>query len=142
MSREITMTINQYLEMERGTLTLNEIMRENDMESIAGKILANPQLKKFTITLIASLSFCAEAFAEEDAVSTACRKVGAATGNIIKILQFAIGKVCIIACILEIGKSLIAKRREEIPQIGMKYFIAYLIVKLIPWLFNLIDITF
>jgi len=141
MSKTVTMSIGQFMDMERGTLALSDITKERDLEYIAGKILNNEKLKRFFVTFVATATMCAEAMAETN-VADATAKLGSATGKIITITQFAIGKICIIACILEIGKCLISKRREEIPQIGMKYFIAYLVVKLIPWLFDLIDSTF
>jgi hypothetical protein len=145
MSTALTMSFNEFFEMERGNVTLNEIIRDKNVkkyEDIAGKILKNENLRKVCVFSLALSMMCVQAFAEDKSAAEAMGRVGAASSKIITILQFSIGKICIIACILEIGKSLIAKRREEIPQIGMKYLIAYLVVKLIPWLFNLIDETF
>jgi hypothetical protein len=145
MSTELTMSFNEFFEMERGNITLNKIIRDKNIrkfDDIAGKILRNENLRKACVFSLALSMMCVQVFAEDKSTAEAMGKVGAASSKIISILQFSIGKVCIIACILEIGKSLIAKRREEIPQIGMKYLIAYLVVKLVPWLFDLIDETF
>lgn len=135
MHKEITMTINQYLEMERGNLTLKEIMRENDIENLASRILASPQLKKFTITLIATLGFCAKAFAVENIEPIGPMK----PDIIINVLKHSLSYICIIAACIEITTCALDERDQEIPKVGLKYIFAYFIIKATPKVFTVIE---
>lgn len=149
MSQCVTMSFNQFFEMERGNLSLQEIIKGNEnkanyeyLDHVAGQIIKNEKLRRCVVTLIATSMMSVKAFAEDTSTAAAMGKVSVASGKIITLLQFSIGKVCIIACILEIGKSIISKQREQIVQIGMKYFMVYFVIKILPWLFKLIDEIF
>ena len=51
--KEITMSMDQFFNMERGNITLEEIIKENNTESLVYKIINNKKLRKSTITIIA-----------------------------------------------------------------------------------------
>ena len=137
----ITMSISQYLELSRGNLTLKDIRNNNEV--IAGQILKNEQAKKFTVTVIALSNILIKAYAEdEDGAAQAIAKIHQATNTILSVVQEGLYSLCILACIIEIGKAVISKRNESIPSIIMKYILAFGSIYFLPWIFNLIKAIF
>lgn len=144
MSKSMSMSIHQFMEMERGNLTEKEIKVQNqikDLDNCAGMILQNPKLKKITVSLIAShIALSQKVFAatQNSATTKAISKIHGAEAQIFPILQVAVGAVCTIMVMVEIGKALISKRNGEIAQIFIKYIMADLAIVAAPWIFNLI----
>lgn len=144
MSKSVTMSIHQFMEMERGNITLKDIKLQNsvnDIETCAGMILKNPRLKKITVTLIASqMAVSQKVFAatQTAATSKAISTIHGAEAQILPVLQVAVGALCTIMVIVEISKALIARRNNDIAQIFIKYIMADLAIVAAPWVFNLI----
>lgn len=144
MSKSVTMSIHQFMEMERGNITLKDIKIENnmkDLETCAGRILKNPKLKKVTVALIASqMAVSQKVFAatQTAATSKAIGTIKGAEAQILPVLQVAVGTLCTIMVVVEISKALIARRNNDIAQIFIKYIMADLAIVAAPWVFNLI----
>jgi hypothetical protein len=136
MCKEITMTINQFMEMERGNITLKQITKDNDIELIAGKILENKKLTRFVIVTTALVCMSIKAHANETA--QAITQIQSAENQIVPVILAIIGSICSIACIGEIGKSLITKKGADIGQIIMKYILAFAGASAVPWIFRII----
>ena len=134
--KEITMSINQFMEMERGNLTLKEIVQANDLETIAGKILKNPKLKCMVVTSIAFINMNMVAYADES--SQAIAQIQNAENKIVPVILAIIGSICTIACIAEIGKSVMTRKGSDIGQIIMKYLLAFAGSCAVPWMFRII----
>ena len=134
--KEITMSINQFMEMERGNLTLKEIVQANDLETIAGKILKNPKLKCMVVTSIALINMNMVAYADES--SQAIAQIQNAENKIVPVILAIIGSICTIACIAEIGKSVMTRKGSDIGQIIMKYLLAFAGSCAVPWMFRII----
>jgi hypothetical protein len=84
MSREITMSIHEFMEMERGNITLKEIAHNNDLEYIAGKILKNKQLTRFVVVSTAFVCMSVKAHANETAQAVA--QIQSAENQIIPVI--------------------------------------------------------
>jgi hypothetical protein len=136
MSREITMSIHEFMEMERGNITLKEIAHNNDLEYIAGKILKDKQLTRFVVVSTALICMSIKAHANE--TTEAIAQIQNAENQIVPVILAIIGSICTIACIGEIGKSLITKKGADIGQIIMKYILAFAGGCAVPWIFRII----
>jgi uncharacterized membrane protein YeaQ/YmgE (transglycosylase-associated protein family) len=137
MCKEITMTINQFMEIERGNLTFKEIKQSNDLELMAGKILKNKKLTRFVVTTTSLICISLKASANEN-TAQAVAQIQSAENQIIPVILAVIGAICTIACIAEIGKSLITKKGSDIGQIIMKYILAFAGACAVPWIFRII----
>lgn len=136
MSKEITMTINQFMEMERGNLDLKQIIQNNNLESICGEILKNKQLTNFVVTTTALINMSVVVHADE--TTQAIAQIQGAENKIVPVILAIIGAICTIACIAEIGKSVITKKGSDIGQIIMKYILAFSGACAVPWAFRII----
>lgn len=142
MKKEITMSFNQFFEMERGKLSLDEIVKENNLETIAERILKNDRLRRCTITVIALTNIAIPAFSEGNPEAIAVDNIHRATNIILSVVQEGIYSLCILGCIFEIGKAVVGRRTESIPSIIMKYILAFGAIYFLPWIFNLIKLIF
>lgn len=151
MSKPITMSIHQFLEMEKGNITLKEIKKEikrekrqekyyKKLDDVAGIILNNPQLKKVSMITIAALMSVSKAAlaVQNEAATQAISTIHDAEAQIIPILQVGVGALCTIMVIIEVSKALIGRRSNDIAQIFIKYIMAYIAIAGAPWIFNLI----
>jgi uncharacterized membrane protein YeaQ/YmgE (transglycosylase-associated protein family) len=130
------MTINQFMEIERGNLTLDKIIQSNDLDLISGKILKNKKLTKFIVTTTALICMSIEVYADDTA--QAVSQIQSAENQIIPVILAVIGAICTIACMAEIGKSLITKKGADIGQVIMKYILAFAGACSVPWIFRII----
>lgn len=135
--KEITMSIHEFMEIQRGNLNLNEIINNNNLESIAGEILKNKRLTKIVITITALINMKIIAYANDE-TTQAIAQIQGAENKIVPVLLAIIGTICTIACIAEIGKSVITKKGSDIGQIIMKYILAFCGSCAVPWAFRII----
>lgn len=140
MKKEITMSINQFMEIERGNLSLDDIVQATDLETIAGKILKNTKLKHLTITTIALINMNITAHADE--TSQAISQIQQAENKIVPVILAIIGTICTIACIAQIGKSVMTRKGDDIGQIVMRYVLAFAGACSVPWMFRIIRSIF
>lgn len=127
--KEITMSFKDFFEKERNlTLDKKEL---KTLDKIAGEILNNKKLKNMVLTYIAYTNMTINAYASAEIDSLISAK-----NEIVFVLQIVIGIICIVMCLLNIGKSLIGGRNSDIGEIVMKYAMALGAVCLIPKVFT------
>jgi Sec7-like guanine-nucleotide exchange factor len=127
--KEITMSIHDFMEIQRGNLTLEELDLDT-LDKIAGEILKNPKLKTAVITSIAYMNMHMRAYADE------MEQLRSAKGEVVMVLQVCIVIICIVMCLLEIAKSLIGNRSSDVGSIVMKYLAATVGTCLVPRVFT------
>jgi hypothetical protein len=127
--KEITMTIPQFLEMERSNFTLTK-KEWNIIDDAASYILKDKSLRNIVITSIALTNMHFNVYASE------LDQLRSAKAEVVGVLQVCIGIICIVMCLLEIGKSLIGNRSSDIGGIIMKYGSAEVGVCIIPKIFT------
>ncbi|OOM17239.1 hypothetical protein CLSAB_19590 [Clostridium saccharobutylicum] len=128
--KEITMSIHDFMEIQRNNVTYKELKNLNTLDDMVEYILKNPKLKTIVIASIAYMNINLCAYASE------LDSLRSAKNEIISVLQVCIGIICIVMCILEIGKALIGHRSTDISSIVMKYGSALVGVCLIPKVFT------
>lgn len=62
--KEITMSMNQFFEMEHGNISLEQIIKDNNLESFTTKIINDRKLRRFIITLFFTTSLLAQPVGE------------------------------------------------------------------------------
>lgn len=127
--KEITMSIHDFMEIQRGNITLEELDLDT-LDKIAGEILKNPKLKTAVITSIAYANMQIRVYADE------MDRLRSAKGEVIMVLQICIIIICIVMCLLEIAKSLIGGRGTDIGEIVMRYLAATVGTCLVPKAFT------
>lgn len=139
MSKEITMSIKQFMEVQRGEKTYKDIETENGLESLAGRILNDDRLRKLTVFTIAALNYSSKAFAD---TSEAVVKINSGGFMILGIIQTLGYWLCIISCIMEILKCVMNGSSKDVGKIILKYLLIFGSLYLMPWLFDLIKEIF
>lgn len=137
--KEIKMSIHDFMEVQRGNLTYADLdlnTLDKKLEKISGKILKNPKLKKIVVVGIAYMNMAVKAYAESGATSEAIKQVNYARNEVVGVLQAVALAICIIMCILEIGKALMSNRSSDISSIIMKYLAAVIGICLCPRIFE------
>jgi hypothetical protein len=128
--KEITMTFQEFFSNDEELKTLDKI---------CGEILNNKKLKMAVLTSIAYTNMQLSVYASE------MDQLRNAKNEIVGVLQVCICIICIVMCLLEIGKSLIGGRQSDISSIVMKYGSAVVGVCLVPkvftWIAKLCQIT-
>lgn len=137
MSKEISMSINQFLEFERGNMSLKEIYKENEIESFLEKIKKNKEFYKMIVINLAVLNMNYMVVHADESVQ-AIKQIHEAENKIIPVILAIVGAICTICCIGEIGKSVMNKKGADIGQIVMKYLMAFAGACAVPWAFRLI----
>jgi hypothetical protein len=130
--KEITMSIHEFMEIQRGNLTLDDL-NLNTLDKIAGKILKNKKLKTVVIANMAYMNMSICAYAE---TTDPFQELRHGKDQVVFVLQFIICIICIVMCLIEIGKALIGNRSNEIGGIVTKYAIAIVAVCLVPLAFT------
>lgn len=132
MKKEITMTIPQFLAVQRGEMSYKDLQ----VETLATKIIKNPRVTKCFVLSIALMNTLTVAYADGNAISS---KIDT-TGNMILTLMQSIARwVCIIMCLVEITKALGNGTTKDIGKILLKYTLAYATTFILPFLFDSIE---
>lgn len=139
MSKEITMSIPQFLAYERGEKTLRDIEIENGLESIAAKIISNDRVRRMAVFTIASLNYTSTVLAE---TTDAMAKIDNAGGKFFGMIQSIGYWLCLIGCILEILKCVMNGASSDIGRIMGRYLLIFASFYLMPWAFDLIKAIF
>lgn len=135
MSKEITMSINQFMEVQRGEKSFKDIEIENGLESIASKILNDDRLRRMTVFTIAGLNYASEVLAD---TSQAVAKINVAGYTFLNIVQTLGYWLCLIGCIMEILKSLMNGSSKDVGKLMLKYLLIFAALYLMPFAFDLI----
>lgn len=135
MSKEITMSIKQFLEVQAGEKTYKDIEIENGLESLATKILNDDRLRRMTVFTIAGLNYASEVLAD---TSQAVAKINVAGYTFLNIVQTLGYWLCLIGCIMEILKSLMNGSSKDVGKLMLKYLLIFAALYLMPFAFDLI----
>lgn len=139
MSKNITMSINQFLEVQRGEKTYKDIEIENGLESLATKIINDDRLRRITVFTIAGLNYMSVAAAD---ASQAVAKIDNAGTMFLGIVQ-SIGRwLCLIGCVMEILKCVMNGTSKDVGRIMLKYLLIFASIYLMPFAFDLIKEIF
>jgi hypothetical protein len=72
--KEITMSLNQFMEMKRENISLEQIIKDNNLESFTTKIINDKKLRRFAITLFFTTNLLTipvgETIQEEQVIAT------------------------------------------------------------------------
>lgn len=139
MSKEITMTIPQFLQYQRGEKTIKDIELENGLENIATKIMKYDRLKKITVFTIASLNFMSTVYAD---TAQAVSKINNAGNAFLTIFQSIGYWLCLIGCIMEILKSVMNGSSKDVGRTMLKYILIFAALYVMPFAFKLISEIF
>lgn len=139
MSKEITMSIPQFLAYKRGDKSLKDIKLENGLESMAAKIIKDDRLRKMTVFTLASLNYISVVSAD---TSDAVAKINNAGNTFLSIFQTIGYWLCLIGCIMEVLKSVMNGSSKDVGKIMLKYLLIFASIYLMPWAFNLIKDIF
>lgn len=122
MNREITMSFSKFFKMERGEVSLNQIVKDNELECLATKIMRNPRLKKFCITTLALVNIYSKPAFAIDYNSRQSLIIGSSVINLEFIREVLI-IVCILSFFIEIAKCTFRKDTQKMPKIVIKYIL-------------------
>lgn len=137
--QEITMSIPQFCQLHRGELTLAEIKKENNVESLLQKIMSNEQLNKIAIiTTAAALHFQKLVLANTDGLA----KIDAIGFKFLTVIQHIGYWVCIIMCLVEIIKNVSSGDYKKIGAIIAKYLLILAALYGLQWAFDFIRSVF
>lgn len=135
--QKTTMSLPEFLALERGEITLKEIKANRQLDNFIGKIMANKQLKKAFVFLTAlGLTFQTFTFTALGAVDTS--KIDYAGSTILLLLRTAGYWVCIIIASKDILTSLLSGDTKAVGKSVMKSLAAFGGFYILPWLFDLI----
>ena len=139
MSKEITMTIPQFLACERGEKSIKDIEIENGLESVATKIMNNDRLRKMAVFTIASLNYASTVLAD---TAEAVGRIDSAGNMFLGIIQSIGYWLCLIGCIMEILKSVMNGSSKDVGKVMLKYLLIFAALYLMPFAFNLVKEIF
>ena len=127
MKKELTMSIHEFMEVQRGNLTYKDIRKlrqeENkELDRIAGIILNNPKARRMTISLIASINMAMiEQMCYADELGNATQALTSAQYKIVFLMQSALSTIIVISCLFDLGKSILSKGNDDTLSIVLKY---------------------
>lgn len=133
--KEITMSIPQFLQYQRGGKTIKDIELENGLESIATKIMKDTRLRKMAVFTISSLNYMSVAYAGIEEANAKVNNVGYMLFSSIQTIGYWL---CLIGCIMEILKSVMNGSSKDVGKIMLKYLLIFASLYLMPFAFNLI----
>lgn len=126
--KKMTMSFEEFFEKDKNlTIDKKDI---KTLDKIAGEILNNKKLKMAVLTSIAYTNMTIMAYAD------GLDELRNAKNEIILVLQVCIIIICIVMCLLNIAKSLIGGRSNDIGEIVMKYLSATVGTCLVPKIFT------
>lgn len=135
MSKEITMSIKQFMEVQAGEKTYKDIEIENGLESLATKIINDDRLRRMTVFVIAGLNYASEVLAD---TSQAVAKINTAGNMFLSVFQTLGYWLCLIGCIMEILKGIMNGSSKDIGKVMLKYLLIFAALYLMPFAFDLI----
>lgn len=143
MKKEISMSINQFMEMERGNISLNDIKKENGFETTLEKLINNEDFQFACITM--GLATVIAIFNQTSASATTLGGEQLIIGlnqEGMKTLQDVIKNItygtCAFAGIHEVRKAIKIKSWKKIPIEIIRYGLAFSVVFFADDFFKLI----
>ncbi|MGL5149646.1 MAG: hypothetical protein ACRC7N_03615 [Clostridium sp.] len=137
--RELTMTIHQFCEMERGNLTLRDIELQNGFEGFATHVKKDKYIEKLVVISMACMLMLGKIANASTNVEGKIAGAGQRFFNIIRGLGYWL---CLIGCVVEVLKSVSSGGSKDIGKIIMKYLLIFGSLYFMPWAFDLIKEMF
>lgn len=137
--KSTTMSISQFCQLQRGELTIKQIRKDNELESIANHIKSNKNLERMFVFATSSLMYFSKIVNAAENGAKGIDSLGIRLLGIFR--QFAYW-ICIIGCIIEICKSLMQGDHKSIGKIIAKYILAFAAIYFVPWIFDIIKESF
>ena len=135
LKKTTIMSVEEFLQLERGQITLKEIRNNQNGETFATKIIKNNRVKKFTIALLGlSLYF--------KTVYAAGKGIDGLGWTLLGLIREWAYWILLIWCIVEIIRAGISGESKKTLPIVMKYVIIFASMYLIPGLFDAIKGAF
>lgn len=132
MKKELTMTIPEFMAVQRGELTYKEIEK-----NIKKHILNDYRIRRAAITFIAIQGLLTKiVFAE--GLDTVDRAGQTLLSTAQRIGYWA----CLIMCIIEVIMALLSHRKDSVKGICIKYVMGFASLYFMPWVFDLIKDLF
>lgn len=129
------MSVEEFLQLERGQMTLKEIRNNQNGETFTNKIMKNNRVKKFTCTLLGlSLYF--------KTVYAAGKGINGLGWTLLGLIREWAYWILLIWCIVEIIRAGVSGESKKTLPIVMKYVIIFASMYLIPGLFDAIKNSF
>lgn len=141
MSKEITMTIPQFMAYERGELTIKEIKEINKADFFIGDLMKDKRMAKILVFTTACLNLTKKVLASTEDALNKVDKVGEEFLTIIQRFGFW---VCVIGCILEIMIAVFKKGggKNDILSLIFKWLIIFASFYFLPATFRFIAAAF
>jgi len=121
MSKEITMSFDQFFGMERGNISLEKILVDNGYENKVVKVIST---ERFQRTVVMTASYALIIFAPELAATVPVGGPISATA-LKSFVQKPIYILCGTTCTFEAIKALVDKNYKQLPTIAIKYGIVF-----------------
>lgn len=118
---------------ERQKIKYNE-----NLELIAKHINADNKLKKMFIFTLGSLFFLSNKVYAADPL----KKIDVTGGTLLNVIRRVGYWICIIACIIEIVKSIMQGDVKSVGKIMMKFALGFAALYIFPWILDLIRSSF
>ena len=135
--QKTTMSLPEFLALERGELTLKDIKNNKKFDNFLGKAMKNKQLKKALVFLTAlGFTFQTFTFNAYGAVDTS--KIDYAGNTILLLLRTAGYWICVIIASKDILTSFLSGDTKSVGRSVLKALTAYGGFYILPWLFQLI----
>lgn len=128
--KEVTMSINQFMQVQRGELTYKEIQASRYVEN---RIMSDKRLRAMATFVTGTFLYCEKAMAAAD-----LSKLDNGGMLLLEVVRRFGYWVCIIMCITEIIRTLMRGDYEGIGKIVMKYSLAFASFYFLPYLFDII----
>lgn len=135
LSKTTTMSIDEFLQLERGQITLKEIRKKHNLEIFTAKIMKSDRFKKFAITLLGCSLYFKNVFA-------AGKGIDALGWTILGLIRQWGYWILLIACTVEIVRAGTGSDSKKILSIVMKFLLIFALMYIVPEGFNAIKNSF
>lgn len=135
--QKTTMSLPEFLALERGELTLKDIKNNRKFDIFLGKIMKNKQIKKALVFLTA-LGFTFQTFTLTASGAVDTSRIDYAGSTILLLLRTAGYWICIIIASKDILSSLLSGDTRSVGKSVLKALTAYGGFYILPWFFELI----
>jgi hypothetical protein len=135
LCRKTTMSVDQFLSLQRGNITLREIRKENKAETFMTKVIENDRFNKFAITALGLTLYAKDALG-------ATKGLDPLGWKLLGLIRHWAKWILLIMCLVEIIRAGLGGDSKKIFPIIMKFLTIYAAMYLIPELFDAIESAF
>ena len=125
--KELTMTIPQFLAVQRAELTYKEIIQAQR------EINRSYKLKKYLV-----VSFACNLMLEKYVYAADTSRIDVAGHALLSTAQQIGYWACLVMCLIEVIMALISRRTDDVKKICTKYILGFASLYFMPWIFDFI----